>query len=255
MTYRSLSLHSPNFKPDGNEPKTDLSAPPIRFRHIALLVLGGTIVGAFVGLLAALPTYAISHSKFATAVIFGISVYATLIVGYRWLSQEQGWDSLHTRFSPVGKKVLMVGAIGGVGLVTLIASAAALMQWAGIEIGHVPTPAVLPHDWVELPLAILVIVIVGPLAEELLFRGLLLDWLRQKMNAWMAAVILSAVFALLHNNGFANGAIGWLAFADRFFLGMLASALAIKYHSLRPSLVMHGTVNGIACVVSVFSLA
>jgi uncharacterized protein len=104
-----------------------------------------------------------------------------------------------------------------------------------------------------MPMALLFICLLVPLTEELLFRGLLLDWLRQKTNVWIAAVTLSVIFSLLHFNPFASGAIGWLAFADRFLLGLGASALTIKYRSLRPSTVMHGTLNAIACVASVLS--
>jgi membrane protease YdiL (CAAX protease family) len=34
------------------------------------------------------------------------------------------------------------------------------------------------------------IVILGPLSEELIFRGLLLDWLKQSMAVWPAALHL-----------------------------------------------------------------
>jgi membrane protease YdiL (CAAX protease family) len=223
----------------------------IRLRDIALLVIGGIAVGGCMGFLAGLPIYGITHSKFAISAVFGICVYASWIFGYNRLSQAQRWDSLRTRFSPVEKKVLILSAIGGVGLVAFVASAAALLKWAGIEISDIPTPAVLPHDWVELPLAFLAIVIIGPLAEELLFRGILLDWLKRKMNVWAAAVILSAIFSLLHANPFSLGAVGWLTFSHRFLLGLTASALAIKYRSLRPSLVIHGTMNAIAVFASV----
>jgi membrane protease YdiL (CAAX protease family) len=89
----------------------------------------------------------------------------------------------------------------------------------------------------------------------LIFRGLLLDWLKQKINVRLAAVILSAAFALLHYNGFSHGAIGWILFGGRFFIGLAASAFAIKYRSLRPSTILHGTLNGIGCVYALLSNA
>jgi membrane protease YdiL (CAAX protease family) len=63
------------------------------------------------------------------------------------------------------------------------------------------------------------------------------------MNVWLAAVILSVIFSLLHANPFSLGAVGWLAFCARFLLGFAASAVAIKYHSLRPAFVMHANVE------------
>ena len=79
-------------------------------------------------------------------------------------------------------------------------------------------------------------------------------WLKAKINVRVAALILSVIFALLHDNGFANGAVGWLAFSERFLLGLAASAFAVKYRSLLPSLVMHGTLNAIVCIASVLNI-
>jgi membrane protease YdiL (CAAX protease family) len=250
MTYRSLSLDSSDFNPK-DQRKIDPSAPPpIRFRHIALLLLGSMVAGSLVGLLAGIPAYRFTHSKFVMAMVFGTSLYGSFIIGYHWLSQEQEWDSLRARFSPVAKKTLILSALGAVALIVFIATVGWILRWAGIKLKDVPS-AIELETWTQLPFALLLIAVVGPLAEELLFRGLLLDWLRQKMNVWRAAVILSLVFALLHDNGFASGAVGWLAFSDRFLLGLAASALAIKYHSLRPSFAMHATLNGIACIAGV----
>jgi membrane protease YdiL (CAAX protease family) len=231
------------------------SGIPIRFRHIALLLIGGIIVGVVTAIIMAAPVYVFSHSKFALSAIFGICLYGAWIVGYHWLSAKYRWTDLGTRFAPVGKRVLALSTLAGIGLVLFIASAAELLQWAGIKIDHIPTPDILPQNWRELPLAIFVIVFVGPIAEELIFRGLLLDWLKQKMNVWAAAIILSVIFSLLHANPFSMGAVGWLAFSHRLLLGLTASALVIKYHSLRPSLVMHGTMNAVACITSMFSSA
>jgi membrane protease YdiL (CAAX protease family) len=228
---------------------------PIRFRHIALLIVGGIIAGGVIALLVCVPIKGITHSKFLLSAILGICLYGSWIFGYHWLSREVQWIDLRARFAPVGKKALLISAIGGVGIVGLIAASAALLQWAGIKMDHIPTPDILPQNWRELPLAIFVIVIVGPIAEELLFRGLLLDWLKQKMNVWVAAVILSVIFSLLHANAFSLGAVGWLAFGARLLLGLATSALAIKYRSLRPPFMMHATWNAIGCIASVLNVA
>jgi membrane protease YdiL (CAAX protease family) len=227
---------------------------PIRFRHIALLIIGGIIAGGGIAFLVGFPIWRITHSKFAVSALFGICIYGSWIVGYRRLSQRLQWTDLRTRFATVGKKAFVVSALGGFGIVGLIAATGELLQWAGFKISPIPNPDILPQSWLELPLAVFVIVIVGPIAEELLFRGLLLDWLKEKTNVWVAATVLSVIFSLLHANPFSMGAVGWLAFSDRLLLGLAASAFAIRYRSLRPSLVMHGTMNAIACITSMFGL-
>ncbi len=109
----------------------------------------------------------------------------------------------------------------------------------------------MPSSLCQLPLAIAVVVVLGPLSEELIFRGLLLDWLRQKMAVWPAALLISLLFAFLHDIGFKNEVVVWIAFAVRFLLGMGASFFAIRYRSLRASFVMHATLNGCVCLASV----
>jgi membrane protease YdiL (CAAX protease family) len=125
-----------------------------------------------------------------------------------------------------------------------------LLKMAGINFKETPGPSILPHHRAQLPFALLLIVILAPICEELIFRGLLLDWLRQTINVWIAALILSALFSLLHFNPSSLGAVGWLAFFHRFLIGIGGSALTIKYRSLWPSFTLHATVNGIACVAA-----
>jgi membrane protease YdiL (CAAX protease family) len=83
-----------------------------------------------------------------------------------------------------------------------------------------------------------------------MFRGLLLDWLRQRIAVWPTIVIISLLFASLHNNSLSSGLAGWLIFGHRFLLGVGTSFLAVQYKSLRAPFILHATNNGIACVVS-----
>ena len=126
-----------------------------------------------------------------------------------------------------------------------------LLRWFGIDVVPLPSPDILPRNATQLIFALALVAIIGPLAEELIFRGLLLDWLKAKINVWAAALILSVLFALLHNNGFKLGAIGALAFGVRMAVGLVSSVFVIRFSSLRPSFVIHATFNGVACVVSV----
>jgi membrane protease YdiL (CAAX protease family) len=173
-----------------------------------------------------------------------------LIVGYHWSSQERDWTGLRARFSPVGRKPLALSALAAVAVIAFISMVHWILHRAGVKLADVPLPVVL-QNWMQLPLALALIVVLAPLAEELVFRGLLLDWLKQKMNVWAAAVILSAIFSLLHVNHFSLGAIGWLAFTDRLLLGLGASIFTIKYRSLRPAVVMHATFNAIGVFANV----
>ena len=223
---------------------------PMRFRHIALFLLGSTVSGCLIAILTGVLAYGLTQSKFVAAAVGGLSLYATLIVGYRWTAKERDWIDLRTRFAPVGRTPLLIGALTAPALIAVTTVLGLILKAIGINMKDIPDPSILPHHWVQLPFALLLIVIVAPICEELIFRGLLLDWLRQKMNVWIAAIILSVIFSLLHLNPFSLGAVGWLAFLDRFLIGIGASALAIKYRSLWPSFTLHATVNAIACIAA-----
>jgi len=226
-------------------------AKPARLRDIVLLLVGGLIVGTVLGVIALAVAQFLTHSKFVAGIISGTAAYGPWLLGYQWLAEKRGWDSLQARFSTTRFKVLLAAAASGIGLTILVSTVSILLRWFGIDVVQMPSPAILPRNVSQLIFALVLIAIIAPLAEELIFRGLLFDWLRQKINVWAAAVILSLLFALLHNNGFKLGAVGALAFGVRMALGLASSAFAIRYRSLRASFVMHATFNGVACVVSV----
>ena len=226
---------------------------PVRLRDIVLLLVGGLIFGAVLGLIAIAVARFFTHSTFVNGIIFGTAVYGSWLLGYQWLANHRGWESLAVRFSRTRRKVLLAAAASGIGLTVLVSAVAVLLREIGINIVPLPSPEILPRNLSQLTAALVLIAIIGPLAEELIFRGLLLDWLKKKINVWAAAWILSVLFSLLHNNGFELGAIGALAFGVRMALGVVSSMFAIRTSSLRASFVMHATFNGVACLVSVLN--
>jgi membrane protease YdiL (CAAX protease family) len=226
---------------------------PVRLRDIALLVVGGLILGAVLGVMAIAVARFFTRSKFIEGIILGTAVYGSWLLGYQWLAKNRGWDSLAARFSRTRPKVLLAAAASGIGLTVMVSAVAIVLREIGIDVVPLPLPEILPRNVSQLTAALVLIAIIGPLAEELIFRGLLLDWLKKKINVWAAALILSVLFSLLHNNGFRLGAIGVLAFGVRMALGLVSSVFAIRSSSLRPSFVLHATFNGVACLVSVLN--
>jgi membrane protease YdiL (CAAX protease family) len=227
------------------------SRPPIRFRHIAWLLVGGILSGLVIGFIAALVAYAFTKSQFVTGMILGLSVYGSLIWGYQRSARERDWIGLRASFATVGRKPILLGALAGFAVIAVTTTLSFVLKAIGINIKDTPDPGILPHHWSQFPFAFLLIVVVAPICEELLFRGLLLDWLKQKLNVWTAALILSVIFSLLHSNPFSLGAVGYLAFFHRFLMGVTASALRVKYGSLLPSFTLHATINGIACIAAI----
>lgn len=90
----------------------------------------------------------------------------------------------------------------------------------------------------EYIVAFLTLVVIAPVAEEVLFRGYLYGKLRKLLPWWMGAVIVSVLF------GFAHGQ--WNVAVDTFVLSMFACILRNISGSLWPSIMLHMLKNGLA---------
>ena len=78
-------------------------------------------------------------------------------------------------------------------------------------------------------------VIVAPIVEEIVFRGLILSRLNKVINTVLALILSSSIFATLH------GHILWIAYT--FVLGILFGIVAIKMNSILPSIIFHMSFN------------
>ena len=99
----------------------------------------------------------------------------------------------------------------------------------------------------RLPMA-LVVVSLGPLVEELLFRGALLSALLRRMHTGWAVTVSSLLFACVHlpDLGFL-----WYAVPNLALLAAVLAWLRLRSGSLWPAVVAHG-VNNLLAVVGWF---
>jgi hypothetical protein len=89
---------------------------------------------------------------------------------------------------------------------------------------------------------------VGPLVEELLFRGVLLSALMQRWRVGQAAAISSLAFALVHLPGLQWQ---WYALPDLLLLALALGWLRLRSGSIWPSVLAHG-VNNLLAVAAWF---
>lgn len=87
-------------------------------------------------------------------------------------------------------------------------------------------------------MAFIALVIVAPVAEEVLFRGYLLGKLRKYVPVWVAILITSALFAAVH--------FQWNVAIDTFALSIVLCLLRITTGSLWPAIMLHMIKNGLA---------
>ncbi len=104
----------------------------------------------------------------------------------------------------------------------------------------------------RLPLSLFPIVLMmldactfGPLAEELIFRGLLFTWLRRKRGSTYSNVTTSALFATSHYVGDPLSDIDPAIFLSKFLFVWCCALAYERSGSLWPAVVLHSTTNGV----------
>jgi membrane protease YdiL (CAAX protease family) len=164
------------------------------------------------------------------------------------------WRALpdHERRAAVALKHSKGGAIGlgvtiGIGLI--IGAGAIILAGSAIdpvverrieeveEIGTAP--------W-QIALTVLAVVVLAPLGEELLFRGLLLRALARRIRFWPAAIISSLLFAAAH----ADAYLLWPRAIALFGTGLVLAWL-YRWRGYWASVTAHATVNAVAAVALV----
>lgn len=90
----------------------------------------------------------------------------------------------------------------------------------------------------EYILAFITLVIIAPVAEEVLFRGYLLGKLRKFAPTWIAIIVSSLLFGIVHFNPSVS--------IDTFVLGLALAWMTVKMKSLWPAIFIHMIKNGLA---------
>src|SRR3974390_2374459 len=89
-----------------------------------------------------------------------------------------------------------------------------------------------------LPLLWLAVVIVTPIGEETLFRGFLFQgWFREPKDVWLAIVLTSVVFALMHVQ------YDWFVIGQVFGFGVLLGWMRWVSGSTLLTMVLHALIN------------
>lgn len=106
-----------------------------------------------------------------------------------------------------------------------------------------PAPSVV-NQFSQLDIVtILIITLIGPVAEEMAFRGYIQGMLRKKFNANFTIVLTALIFCLFHSLS---------VFPQIFVTAIILSFVKELSGSLLPSIVIHCLNNTVALVASVF---
>jgi membrane protease YdiL (CAAX protease family) len=109
------------------------------------------------------------------------------------------------------------------------------------------------HGGLPLLMTFVSLVILPPLAEEIMVRGFLYSTLKKAMPALAAVILTSALFASAHLPEGGDAGPLYIAALDTFVLSLVLIYLREKTGSLWASITLHAAKNGIA-FVALFAL-
>jgi membrane protease YdiL (CAAX protease family) len=200
------------------------------------------LFGAVVNLtLAPFATIGIGESLSDASVGFFVEVVVSysLVLAAVWLV---GLRRHHAHWIVLGFRPLDVRSLAG-----MLALIAGVIIGANILVGlvtHLPQSRdlfVFGRGLREIVLMGLLVLVAAPLAEEVFFRGFLLQGLARRLRFWPAAIVSSAAFAVAH--------IWWQFYAPIFILGLIFAWLFWRTGSLWASIAAHATINGTSLIV------
>lgn len=172
-----------------------------------------------------------------------VSSVLLLVVAYYLIEKAVGRPWRYVRLRPVKPGLALYSILATVALIPLAGSLMAVL------ISHFNVP----EEWLELPYHLIragdlrelfyvwvVSALLVGAGEELVFRGVLQNSLSRKFRGWVAVLIASAVFGILH---------AW-RFPVAFGLGAFLGTLYLVTGSLVVPVIAHITINSVAVLGS-----
>ena len=177
--------------------------------------------------------------------VLSVAVYAVtlaLAIGGPWLIRkhktsledlglQRGPDWLDFLWAPAGAIVYFM-----LSAAVLILSLALLPFIDHNQVQQTGFTGISTH--LEYAVAFLSLVVIAPVAEEVLFRGYLLGKLRKSVPVWVAVILTSLLFALVH--------FQWNVALDTFALSVVLCLLRLFSKSLWAPILLHAMKNGLA---------
>lgn len=136
-----------------------------------------------------------------------------------------------------------VSLVPAPGRCVVSAGALAPILYAAVSLVFAVLPAEWMEDYIDASAALndpgvtifIATVIVAPIVEEVIFRGLIFSRLNRVMPGWLAVVLSAILFGVCH------GQAVWMCYA--FILGLILGTMTLRTGSIWPSVVTHFIFN------------
>ncbi|MEX2495891.1 MAG: CPBP family intramembrane glutamic endopeptidase [Woeseia sp.] len=217
--------------------------PPVRALDVILVVLVATacllLVGWLVRDMATTPALVVGLLTLQSVVVLA-AVHFIVVRG-----RGIGWGRLGLRAAP--PRWHFAAALTALVAVPMVALLNLAMQWLMQWLADAPfrnpqieflAPA--GFSWTAFAGMLFAAAIVGPIAEEVVFRGLLYSWLRRYLGAVASIPLSAAVFAAAHGIAMLVPAL--------LVNGVLLALLFERSRSLVPPIIAHGLFNAMMVI-------
>lgn len=227
--------------PDDHEPATHLAEGEVPWRWTDVLVVAGLSIAGILLLSASVVVSgwdgSLDDPRFAAILLLDGTIPAVAALAWLWLRYRPQhrlvWRPNPTR-GPRAGVALALGGLVGVGwyLAVDLIGVASLVVVTGYEPPEVQTEIaeamatpglIMVATWVAVG-------VIAPLAEEIVFRGVLFLGLARSMGAVPAALLSSVVFAAVHVQDTLGGTLFLGGYA--FVFGLFACWLLRRYGTL-----------------------
>jgi membrane protease YdiL (CAAX protease family) len=176
-------------------------------------------------------------------IICSAAVIIRLLV-VRWGPLTYARGPLGLGFAPPDGRFVAVGA--GLGIAAPVLGGLLTQLLAGDHEVSQAVSDIAGKAHIGMRIALLpVVVLVGPMVEEVLFRGALLAWLRSRMGDGWAIAISAIVFGTVHLPD-----LDWLWYAvpNLIIVGAFCAWLRVRSGSIWPAFIAHAANNALATV-------
>lgn len=203
-----------------------------------VLSFGRSLISAALVLSGTASTNAIWHSQNADLIAVGL-LYLIFLVLFRFaVGNRTGLFVAQLRSATI--PIIAVAITCGLGLGFV--ESLAIMKLSGGAGG--PGTMSGSATLFEQGLIVLVTCLLGPFAEEMYFRGLLLSWLCRWFSPASATIVSAAVFSLAHLRFFMSPMPAGLAITAMLTAsGLVNGTLAMRSRSLWPAIASHAAFN------------
>lgn len=216
------------------------------FKVILLFIAAGFLSGMILRLVRSFlfPNLSMNFYILIHTTLIDMTCFILIVLIVRQAGGNSGAMGLHI---PDGKffREVMVGLAAYTAVLPVFLTTLFLVLFMAELLHYRPTPHPLVHVFLEeqerspglIVYSIVLASLIGPILEEIFFRGFCYPVLRNKIGMQWALIITSALFALIHENTF--------AFWPIFVLGLALGYLYEKRGSLIAPMVLHVTHNAV----------